>query len=391
MTDKYILTEVNNVKTGFLLENGKPAEIRCYEETSLLGNIYVGRVSNILNNINAAFVDVEKGMPCYYPLEDYHGGNKLKIGDLITVQIVKDKIKSKQPTVTTNVSLTGEYVIVHIESTIGVSAKIKNKSVRERLKGCMISAIDLFSAYKKCDKISYGGILRTKAANVDEKIIIDETIKLLCKLDQVMYASQYATGYSCMLKSIPAYVSDIAMFALEREAEVVTDLMSVADECKSNNSTVPVIYDDSGVSLSALYNLKSYIDKSLSKRAYMKSGAYLVIEPTEAMTVIDVNSGKAIKGSNSEEIIYKINVEAAWEIAHQLRLRNLSGIIIVDFISMKSREYNDRLMTELREAVFRDLIPVNVVDITRLGLVEMTRKKIRKPLHEIFPKNSLTQ
>lgn len=386
MIDKYVLTEIDNIKTGFLLENGKPVEIRCYEEESLLGNVYVGRVSNILNNINAAFVDVAKGMSCYYPLEDYHGDKKLRIGDLLTVQIVKDRIKSKQATVTTNISLNGEYVIVHLENTIGVSSKIKDKSVRDRLKDCMAGAIDLFSAEKKCDDISYGGIIRTRAENVDGEIIVEETIKLLCKLDEIMYSSRYATGYSCMLKSSPAYVNDIAGFAAREEIEVITDIMSVVDECETNNSAVPVIYDDSSVSLSALYNLRTIIDKALSKRAYMKSGAYLVIEPTEAMTVIDVNSGKAIKGSNAEEIIYKINVEAAKEIARQLRIRNLSGIIIVDFISMKNREYNDKLMQVLKDAVEVDFTPVNIVDITRLGLVEMTRKKIRKPLHEIFNK-----
>lgn len=384
MNDKFVLTEINNIKTGFLFKNGRAEEIRCYEDNSLIGNIYVGRVSNILKNINAAFVDVEKGLSCYLPLEDYHGDRALRTGDLLTVQITKDRIKSKQPAVSSTIALTGEYVVVHAADNIGVSSKIKDEPKRTLLKECITGALDLFSAGKKCEDIIYGGIVRTKAASVDTELVVEETVKLLCELDEIMHRARYSTGYTCLYRKLPAYVSDIEELGNTDDLEVVTDIMSIADECESACSRVPVIYDDSSISLTALYNLKTILNKALSTRAYLKSGAYLVIEPTEAMTVIDVNSGKAIKGSNAEEIIYKINIEAAREISRQLRLRNLSGIIIVDFISMKSSENNAGLMELLKRLAAEDRVLTTVVDITRLGLVEMTRKKIKKPLHEIF-------
>ena len=130
------------------------------------------------------------------------------------------------------------------------------------------------------------------------------------------------------------------------------------------------------------------IDKALKKNVYMKSGAYLVIEPTEAMTVIDVNSGKSIKGSNNQEALFKINIEAAHEIARQLKIRNISGIIIVDFISMKDDDNNLLLLHELKKAVESDYIPVQIVDITRLGLVEITRKQVNKSIYQIFLDNN---
>lgn len=384
MNDRFILTEINNIKTGFLFKNGKPEEIRCYEDNSLLGNIYVGRVSNILKNINAAFVDVEKGLSCYLPLEDYHGDRTLKIGDLLPVQITKDSIKSKQPAVSSNITLTGEYVVVHTADNIGVSSKIKSEEKRTSLKKCMSEALSLFSAGKKCEDIAYGGIIRTKADEADNETVTEETVKLLCRLDEIMNIAKYTMGCTCLYRKAPAYISDISALGAEDELEVITDIMSVVDECETENCHAPVVYDDSSISLAALYNLKSVLNKALSTRVYLKSGAYLVIEPTEAMTVIDVNSGKAIKGSNAEEIIYKINTEAAREIMHQFRLRNLSGIIIVDFISMKSPENDAGLMELLKKLAAEDSVLTTVVDITRLGLVEITRKKIKKPLHEIF-------
>ena len=174
-------------------------------------------------------------------------------------------------------------------------------------------------------------------------------------------------------------------YAGKEATEVITDDKEIFDEyvnCYDEHNII--LYTDEMVSMSNLYNLKSLTDKALNSKAYLKSGAYLVIETTEAMTVIDVNTGKAIRGNNTEEYKYKINDEAAREIARQIRLRNLSGIIIIDFISMKNSEYDKMLLNRLSEYVSTDSIPTKVVDITKLGLVELTRKKVRKPLHEVL-------
>ena len=383
MDKKYIITEFNNVLCGFLTEDGKPTEIRCYEEESILGNIYVGRVSNIVKNINAAFVDIKKGLSCYYPLEEFTG-DKLRIGDLITVQINKEPIKTKQPSVTTKISLTGEYVVVHQDETIGVSTKIVSEEKRSLLKTIFTKAVEDFNSKKKSE-VSFGGIIRTKGADVSEELIYEETIKLLCKLDEIIYRSKYATGYSCMYEKTPGYLQDIDGFLRDKDCiKVITDLDYLVEQCKEYNISIPNLYDDTMISLKALYNLDVVIEKALKKKVFLKSGAYLVIEYTEAMTVIDVNSGKAIKGNCKEDKILDINIEAAKEIALQLKLRNISGIIIVDFISMTNSYNEELLLKSLKSEISNDSVLTTVVDITRLGLVEMTRRRIRKPLHEII-------
>ena len=145
------------------------------------------------------------------------------------------------------------------------------------------------------------------------------------------------------------------------------------------------LYKDANLSLAALYSLQKWEKEALSKHVWLKSGASLVIEPTETLTVIDVNTGKAVSGKKAgDEIFYKINEEAAKECMRQLRLRNLSGMILIDFINMDSEEYNAKLMQLLKELAAKDRIPVNVVDMTGLKLVELTRKKVKKPLHEMI-------
>ena len=136
------------------------------------------------------------------------------------------------------------------------------------------------------------------------------------------------------------------------------------------------------VSLSTLYSLKHELDRVLEKKVWLPSGGYLVIEPTEALTVIDVNSGKNIKKKQKEEMILSINTEAAVEIARQLVLRNISGIIVIDFIDMEQKEHQEKLLHVLRMEIKKDKIPTTLVDITRLGLVELTRKRVQKSLKE---------
>ncbi|MCM1287708.1 MAG: ribonuclease E/G [Clostridium sp.] len=408
MDAKFVITSYNNIMLGCLINDGKPEDIRCYEETSLIGNIYVGKVSNILNNLNAAFVDIQRDISCYLSLEDYHGDKPLRVGDELVVQVTKDSIKTKQPTVTTNISMTGEYVVVHCDKTVGVSAKIKGDALRSALKDAAGRALEEFQEHRLCQDISYGVILRTKCKDIlsgkdvvsDKDIVSGKDIKSDCdslnviyddvmstaeKLDTLLKNAGYLKLYSVVKAGEPPYIKDLA--GMSDDISIITDDNSVYGElCEFYGKDCGRIsfYADDSISLNSIYNIPVTIEKCLKKNAYLKSGGYLVIEPTEAMTVIDVNSGKAIKGKNREEDLFKINVEAAYEIARQIRLRNLSGIIIIDFISMKSTENQILLVDELKKATISDYVGVTVVDITRLGLVELTRKKIRKPLHEVF-------
>ncbi|MBE5931856.1 MAG: ribonuclease E/G [Lachnospiraceae bacterium] len=382
MSKKYIITSINNIICGFLINEGRTEVIRAYEPESILGNIYIGRVSNIVQNINSAFVDIKKGLSCYMSLEDY-SGPKLKIGDNIPVQLNKEAIKTKAPSVTTRLSLDGEYVVVMLDGKIGVSSKIKSDSKREALKSIVNESIEEFNKIKKSNNINIGIIVRTKAENATSEIIKEETIKLLCKLDDIIYKSNYQTLYSCLFEKCPMIVKDICSY-ISDDIEIITDLKEVIEICNHHQITSINYYSDDNVNLDVVYGLKTTINNALNKRVYLKSGAYIIIEHTEAMTVIDVNSGKSIKGSSKEEKVYAINLEAAAEIINQLILRDISGIIIIDFISMNKEISQNKLLKELKNLAEIDKNQTIIVDITRLGLVEITRKRVRKPLHEIF-------
>ena len=383
---QFVLTKIKNRDTGFLFEDGKPMEIRCYDEKSMLGNIYVGRVSNLVKNINAAFVDIQKGESAYLSLEDYKGA-PLKIGDLLVVQVIREKMKTKRLAVTASISMQGEYAVVGLQTTCGVSAKITEKNRRNELKTLLQDTLS--EAVLRSDAqaelhsflggmLSFGGIVRTQAEMADKETIVQEIETLTASLLAILKQAVYAPQYTCLYQNEAEYIVDAKYFLMQGDVEILTDIPDITEALPTVK-----LYEDS-YSLALRFSLETVLEKALNKRAYLKSGGYLVIEPTEAMIVIDVNSGKSIKGKQAEEQFFKINMEAAKEIARQLRLRNLSGIILIDFISMKEEEHNRALLQSLAGFAATDPVRVNVVDMTRLGLVEITRQKCKKPLYEVF-------
>ena len=386
---QFVFTEWNKKKLGILFEDGKAMEIRCYEADSILGNVYRARVSNLSPNINAAFVDIKKGESCYLSMDDYHG-EKLKVGDLVTVQVVRDKIKTKRYAVTTDISLQGDYAVTTLFAPVGVSSKITDSARKKELKTLMqnllIAEQDAqfylaegnVAEIERIKKLTLGGIIRTQAEHAEDAAITREIEGQARLLYSIMKKSEYVTQYTCLYHTEVEYIKDIRRMHALQDVEIVTDIPEVTEAI----SEIPLYTDE--YTLTLRYSLASLLEKTLSKRAYLKSGAYLVIEPTEAMTVIDVNSGKSIKGKNAEEQFLKINIEAAKEIARQLRLRNISGIVMIDFINMKEESHNHELMKNLAEYVRTDPVRTTVVDMTKLGLVELTRQKGKRALHEVF-------
>ena len=386
---QFVFTEWNKKKLGILFEDGKAMEIRCYEADSILGNVYRARVSNLSPNINAAFVDIKKGESCYLSMDDYHG-EKLKVGDLVTGQVVRDKIKTKRYAVTTDISLQGDYAVTTLFAPVGVSSKITDSARKKELKTLMqnllIAEQDAqfylaegnVAEIERIKKLTLGGIIRTQAEHAEDAAITREIEGQARLLYSIMKKSEYATQYTCLYHTEVEYIKDIRRMHALQDVEIVTDIPEVTEAI----SEIPLYTDE--YTLTLRYSLASLLEKTLSKRAYLKSGAYLVIEPTEAMTVIDVNSGKSIKGKNAEEQFLKINIEAAKEIARQLRLRNISGIVMIDFINMKEESHNHELMKNLAEYVRTDPVRTTVVDMTKLGLVELTRQKGKRALHEVF-------
>lgn len=385
MNRKLVITKLHNVRMFFFFEDTKIQAISCYEEDSLIGNIYVGRVSNVLKNLNALFIDISRGESCYLSMEDCPEGKKApKVGDLLLVQVIKDKIKSKQATVTTKVSITGESVVISLDNKIGISKKITDSNIKTVLKKQLEETITEFKLKNDCESIPFGGIVRTEAQKLDIETFKGETIKILCELKDVINRSQYATAYLCIRINRLNELFDYKKYLQIDELEVVTDDQDFISMCMQNNLPLPRLYEDPMINMASFYNLPMIIEKALQERVYLKSGAYLVIQHTEAMTVIDVNSGKAIKGNNKSQALLNMNLEAAKEIAKQLRIRNLSGIILVDFINMKSMQDIVTLMTSLKEYVASDWVEATVHDMTKLGLIEITRKKVRKPIYEIL-------
>lgn len=357
------------------------------ESESILGNIYIGRVTNIVENIQAAFIEIEKGRSCFYPLKELknpiftkkQGKKPLCVGDELVVEVAKESIKTKPPMVSTNLNFAGKYLVLTTENRrLGISKKLPGEE-RARLQ----KLIEPHMAE------NYGIIVRTNAKEADEQTILKELDSLKKEYLQLRETAVHRSAFSLLRKSESFYLSFIKGLCLPEIEKISTDVPGVYDELagyfqenEKEGAEKLVFYQDSLVSLSALYSLKHELNRVLGRQVWLPSGGYLVIEPTEALTVIDVNSGKNIKKKPKEEMILSINIEAAKEIARQLILRNISGIIVIDFIDMDSQKQQEELLHILRMELKKDKIPTTLVDITRLGLVELTRKKVQKSLKE---------
>ena len=300
MERKLIITRWKEQVLTSLLENGEIVEFHCSpnetKEQAVLGDIYVGKVKNIVPNIGAAFVEVAKGVECYYALDENEtpiftqkiGKKPLCIGDELLVQVSKERV--------------------------------------------------CYSCLKKAPK---------------------------------QYLSELKNIYQDGLKEI--VIEDPILY---EETIAYLKMYQPEDLGKVHR------YEDTLLPLDKLHNIERKLEDALKERVWLKSGAYLVIQPTEALTVIDVNTGKCISKKRDERTYLKINIEAAKEVAKQIRLRNLSGIILVDFINLSGKELMAELVDVFQKELRKDPISTTFVDITKLQLVEVTRKKVRKPLKE---------
>lgn len=393
MNKKIIITDISvqdrDIRLSCLVSEQKLLEARCerLDSETLLGNIYVGRVQKVVKNIKAAFIEIAPKMACYYPLEECRSpifvkkipSPDLVQGDEILVQIQKENVKTKAPTVTTNLNLTGRYVVLTSENKkIGFSSKL-DKTQKEHFR-------ELLAETYHGD---FGLIVRTNAKNASGEEILSEIERLSEKMSDLIQKAKTRTCFSCIYQTEPKYMSYLQNSYQEGLSEIVTDLPDVYAEIEEYRRQYPALqeiplrlYEDDLQPLAKLYNLQRQMEHALAKKVWLKSGGYLVIEPTEALTVIDVNTGKSVAKKEPQKHFLNINLEAADEIAVQLRLRNISGIIIIDFIDLSSGEARQEVMERLRKAVKKDPVPVQVLDMTKLNLVEVTRKKIEKNLSE---------
>ncbi len=361
-------------------------ELSLEEEAGTLGNIYIGKVKTIVKNLNSAFVDYGEGKTGYFSLTDnarvlYADGQdrKLRQGDEIVVQVAKDAVKTKDPVLSSNLSFTGKYaVLTSANTTIGFSSKITDRLWRERLKPQL----------EEETGGQAGLIVRTNAYGREEELF-DELRGLFGQYRHVLAVAPYRTCYSLLYQAEPGYITKLKSYPKDTLPEIVTDDISVynsikeyLEACQPEDRGILRLYNDPSLSLASVYSLKTVVRQACQKKVWLKSGGYLVIEPTEAMVVVDVNTGKYSGKKDLAATILMTNLEAAREVCRQLRVRNLSGIIIVDFIDMKSEGDRAALMEELGRAAAADPVKTTVVDMTPLGLVELTRKKERRPLFE---------
>lgn len=376
-------------------ENGKAVELSCFDtgEEQLLGSIYIGKVQNIVKNIEAAFIEIERGILCYYSLLKKEEpiyvkekkGSKLSPGDELLVQVSREAVKTKAPTVTCNLNFPGKYLVLTTgERKLGLSSKLSSEE-KERLR----KIAEPFLSGK------FGVIVRTNASHASEEMLQEEFERLSRNCLKVLTMGKHQSCFSRVYQEPPAYASAIRNMKKEQLLEIVTDDSKIYEtislylsEYQPEDLEKLRFYQDEVLSLDCLCGITTAFQSALQERVWLKSGAYLVIQPTEALTVIDVNTGKYVGHKKIRETFLRINLEAATEIARQLRLRNLSGIIVVDFIDMKETEDREKLMDFLEQEIKKDPIKTVLVDMTSLGLVELTRKKVRKPLKEQVKNNS---
>lgn len=386
---KLVVTHYNNRILQATIQDGRISDLNLTENSSVLGNIYVGKVANIVNNINACFIDYGDRLPCYYSLDDndiiYADGcehSKLRIGDEVIVQISRDAVKTKNPVGSSELTIRGNYCVVHTGSQIGVSNKISSKKQREDLKTIARDTLPE----------NLGCIIRTNAAEADPSLLKQELNELGGRLQQIIRNAATRKCFSCLYRNPPEYIENITFIGSHKIDEFITDDEDVYNAFRDYTEKQHIdfiassLHTDTTCPLSAIYNLNKEVEGALKDRVWLKSGAYLIIQQTEAMVVVDVNTGKATSGRDMDQHMLKVNTEAAIETCRQLRLRNLSGIIVIDFINMKNPNYILKIRDILINELANDPVPAKYVDITKLGLIELTRKKLKRPLHEMISK-----
>lgn len=389
---RLILTHVEcrekSLMAAALEENGRICQLNLMgtQKHCILGNIYIGKVKNIVKNIRAAFVEIADGIMCYYSMDDkaepvfvnQKKDRVLKAGDEIIVQVSREGIKTKLPCVTSNLNFTGRYLVLTSQrKELGFSGKLTTEE-KKRIRNLL------------ADKMpeNAGLIVRTNCRDTEDHEILHELEKLQQEYGNLLERGKSRVCFSMLKENMPEYLQVLQNLYAHNLDEIVTDdqalypvIEQYMDSFKKGN-TLLRLYEDSLLPLSRLYSLEKVLERALNEKVWLKSGGFLVIQQTEAFVCVDVNTGKFAAKKEIQETFRKINLEAAKEIALQLRLRNLSGIILIDFINMEAKEDQEEVMKLLQMYLKQDPIKGIVVDMTPLNIVEVTRKKVRKSLQE---------
>ncbi|WP_210396545.1 ribonuclease G [Motiliproteus sediminis] len=384
-----------------VIENGMLQEvyIERVEKRGIVGNIYKGRVARVLPGMQAAFVDIGLERAAFIHvaelLPNQHGDEKvspqpsistlLREGQSLVVQVTKDPIGSKGARLTTHLSIPSRYLVFMPDNPhVGISQRIESEVERERLRNVVTEMVG------QEEEVTGGFILRTVSEGARDEDLRSDMRFLLRLWRKVQGRMQSAGAPEVIYEDLPLHMRilrDVAYPVVERiridsretfqkASEFVSTLVpEIADRLEYYPGERP-IFD--------LYNVEDEIQKGLGRKVELKSGGYCIFDQTEAMTTVDVNTGAYVGHRNLEETIFKTNLEAATAIGRQLRLRNLGGIIIIDFIDMEDPEHRRQVLRTLERVLEKDHVKSKVTGVSELGLVEMTRKRTRESLEQLL-------
>ncbi|WP_417224788.1 ribonuclease G [Amphritea sp.] len=388
-----------------VIENGMPQEIYVEraERRGIVGNIYKGKVVRVLPGMQAAFVDIGLERAAFihvdelqHPDEESGTSGKsnltinrlLREGQSLTVQVTKDPLGTKGARLTTNLSIPSRYLVyMPGNEHIGISQRIEDNEERERLR----AAVEEVVAGMEDQNAKVGGfILRTVSEGVSEPEL-KQDILFLCRLwESIARKVEEFGAPSCIYEDLPLNMRalrDMAHAGIERirvdSKETFQRSQQFAEALVPEISSILEYYPGERP-IFDLYNIEEEIQKALGRKVELKSGGYLIFDQTEAMTTVDINTGAYVGHRNLEETIFKTNLEAATAIGRQLRLRNLGGIIIIDFIDMLDEDHQRQVLRTLERVLEKDHVKCKLTGVSELGLVEMTRKRTRESLEHIL-------
>ena len=397
--NEQILINVSPQETRVAVtEQGAVQELHIERNSSrgLVGNIYLGRVCRVLPGMQSAFVEIGLPRAAFLHVADIwaarngSAGNVerpiekiLSEGQSLLVQVVKDPIGSKGARLSTQVSIAGRLLVyLPQDPHIGISQRIEDEIEREHLREKVHSLIPPGE--------TGGFIVRTVAETASDGELAADIEYLVTLWQQIREAATTAAPQELLYQDLllaTRVLRDLVTDSTERiivdSRETFAKVLEFAS--KYTRGALPILEHYTGERpLFDLFGVEEEIERALARRVDLKSGGYLIIDQTEALTTIDVNTGGFVSGRSFDDTVYKTNLEAAQSIARQLRLRNLGGIIIVDFIDMDSQEHRDSVLAEFRKALSRDRTRVTVNGFSQLGLVEMTRKRTRESLAHVL-------
>uniref|UniRef100_A0A7C4YEN2 Rne/Rng family ribonuclease n=1 Tax=candidate division WOR-3 bacterium TaxID=2052148 RepID=A0A7C4YEN2_UNCW3 len=383
---KIILSRRNDEVKVAVLENEELVEyyIESEDDISPVGNIFKGRITSIREELKGIFVNIGLDIDGFLPLNDYHyftNGRKPQIGEYVLVQITKEPYGTKGSRLTMAISIPGRYVVLMPNvKTIGISRKIKDKEEKTRL----------FQIVKRFLPQKMGIVLRTSSSGVDENIIKKEIQHLYGEWKILKDKFEKLDGVGILRREEELEIKITRDLFIEEYSEMVVDskhsfrkiLLYLREKNVNFKGKLNLYTGEKDIF--EHFNIMSEIEKIFRRKVWLKNGGFIVIDQTEAMHVIDVNSGKYSGKKDQKNMIVETNLLAAKEIARQLRLRDIGGIIIVDFIDMPDEKSKNHLLKELKKFLSNDRSKVEVIDITSLGLVEITRKRIRENVSSKF-------